>query len=217
MNQRIPVSDATQVLSTSRLVVWCPRRTTGILVESRYDSTLVDLVSADPLALTSTASMSSAGDPPCDKYPPAKQARCAEIWKELNKEDGPIIAQFGLDQQKRREEGKINAQQHLAEIISPLSNNRPTSGSSVLMTVWPRNSAPAVENVDCVVLASLRGAHPLAPVHRRDAHYSSRRDLASPSRTTFLTAVQNISLCYNSSPFLFQDSSRPFPASPAPR
>jgi hypothetical protein len=57
----------------------------------------------------------AAGDPPCDKYPPAKQPRCVEIWKELNKVDGPIIAQFGLDQQKRRDEGKINAQQHLAE------------------------------------------------------------------------------------------------------
>ncbi len=62
-----------------------------------------------------TTSVSLAADPPCDKYPAAKQARCAEIWKELNKEDGPIIAQFGLDQQQRREEGKINAQQHLAE------------------------------------------------------------------------------------------------------
>jgi hypothetical protein len=54
-------------------------------------------------------------DPPCDKYPPAKQPRCTEIWKELNLEDGPIISQFGLDQLKRREEGKITAQQHLAE------------------------------------------------------------------------------------------------------
>ena len=62
-----------------------------------------------------TASSLSAADSPCDKYPATKQARCAAIWKELNKEDGPIIAQFGLDQQKRRDEGKINAQQHLAE------------------------------------------------------------------------------------------------------
>lgn len=62
-----------------------------------------------------TTSVSWAADPPCDKYPAAKQARCAAIWKELNKEDGPIIAQFGLDQQQRREAGKINAQQHLAE------------------------------------------------------------------------------------------------------
>ena len=54
-------------------------------------------------------------DPPCDKYPSAKQSRCAEIWKELNKEDGPSIAQFGLDQLKRREEGKITAEQHLSE------------------------------------------------------------------------------------------------------
>lgn len=56
-----------------------------------------------------------AADPPCDQYPPVKQPRCAEIWNELNKEDGPLIAQFGLDQQKRRDEGKINGQQHLAE------------------------------------------------------------------------------------------------------
>lgn len=67
------------------------------------------------ISLFVTTSTSWSADPPCDKYPSAKQARCAEIWKELNKEDGPIIAQFGLDQQKRREEGKINAQQHLAE------------------------------------------------------------------------------------------------------
>ncbi len=56
-----------------------------------------------------------AADPPCDKFPTAKQPRCAEIWKGLNNEDGPAIAQFGLDQQKRRDEGKITAQQHLAE------------------------------------------------------------------------------------------------------
>jgi hypothetical protein len=56
-----------------------------------------------------------AADPPCDKYPVAKQAACAAVWKELNQEDGPSIAQFGLDQLKRREEGKIKAEQHLAE------------------------------------------------------------------------------------------------------
>ena len=60
-------------------------------------------------------SHAKAVDPPCDKYPAAKQPHCVEVWRELNKEDGPLIAQFGLDQQKRREEGKINAQQHLAE------------------------------------------------------------------------------------------------------
>jgi hypothetical protein len=54
-------------------------------------------------------------DPPCDVYPAAKQARCMEIWKDLYKEDGPVIAQFGLDQLKRREEGQITAEQHLAQ------------------------------------------------------------------------------------------------------
>ncbi|MBX3329604.1 MAG: hypothetical protein KF722_04325 [Nitrospira sp.] len=67
------------------------------------------------ISLAVSVPVASAADPPCDKYPPAKQLRCTEIWKELNKEDGPVIAQFGLDQQKRRDEGKINAQQHLAE------------------------------------------------------------------------------------------------------
>ena len=62
-----------------------------------------------------TTTDAGAADPPCDKYLPAQQPRCTEIWKALNKEDGPTIAQFGLDQQKRREEGKITAQQHLAE------------------------------------------------------------------------------------------------------
>lgn len=56
-----------------------------------------------------------AADPPCDKYPVVKQTKCTTIWKELNQEDGPSIAQFGLAQLKRREEGKINAEQHLAE------------------------------------------------------------------------------------------------------
>jgi len=54
-------------------------------------------------------------DPPCDVYPPAKQARCIVIWQDLYREDGPVIAQFGLDQLKRREEGQITAEQHLAQ------------------------------------------------------------------------------------------------------
>jgi len=66
-----------------------------------------------PLLLGGTLAL--AADPPCDKYPPAKQARCTEIWKDLNREDGPSIAAFGLAQQKRRDEGQINAEQHLAE------------------------------------------------------------------------------------------------------
>ncbi len=56
-----------------------------------------------------------AADPPCDTYPVLLQTKCAAIWKSLYQEDGPVIAQFGLDQQKRREEGKINAEQHLGE------------------------------------------------------------------------------------------------------
>ncbi|MDZ4856608.1 MAG: hypothetical protein SGJ26_17440 [Nitrospirota bacterium] len=54
-------------------------------------------------------------DPPCDTYPIVMQIKCAAIWKSLIQEDGPVIAQFGLDQLKRREDGKINAEQHLGE------------------------------------------------------------------------------------------------------
>ena len=61
------------------------------------------------------AGTARAVDPPCDAYPAAKQPRCTEIWKDLYKEDGPVIAQFGLTQLKRREAGHINAEQHLAQ------------------------------------------------------------------------------------------------------
>jgi hypothetical protein len=62
-----------------------------------------------------TPAIAAAIDPPCDVFPPAKQARCVEIWKDLYQEDGPIIAQFGINQLKRREQGQITAEQHLAE------------------------------------------------------------------------------------------------------
>jgi hypothetical protein len=65
-------------------------------------------------ALTA-APYAEATDPPCDKYPIVIQTKCEAIWKSLYQEDGPVIAQFGLDQLKRREEGKINAEQHLGE------------------------------------------------------------------------------------------------------
>jgi hypothetical protein len=81
-----------------------------ILVISRGSLSVILLT----LALAA-APYAEAADPPCDKYPVAKQPTCAAIWKSLNQEDGPVIAQFGLDQLKRREEGKITAEQHLGE------------------------------------------------------------------------------------------------------
>ncbi len=73
-----------------------------------------------PMCFVLTATLSywpgtATAEPPCDRYPVTKQARCAAIWKELNNEDANVVAQFGLAQQKRRDEGKINAEQHLAE------------------------------------------------------------------------------------------------------
>lgn len=73
------------------------------------------IVALTAMLLAMSWGIAWAGDPPCDKYPQAKQAKCAAVWKELNQEDGPSISQFGLAQLKRREEGKINAEQHLAE------------------------------------------------------------------------------------------------------
>jgi hypothetical protein len=67
------------------------------------------------ILLAANWSIAWAAEPPCDKYAVVKQTKCESIWKALNQEDGPTIAQFGLDQLKRREEGKINAEQHLGE------------------------------------------------------------------------------------------------------
>ncbi|MEW6248356.1 MAG: hypothetical protein AB1555_16835 [Nitrospirota bacterium] len=60
----------------------------------------------------------AAAEPPCDRYPTNKQVRCAAIWKELNEQGEAEVARFGLAQQKRREEGKITAEQHLQENIA---------------------------------------------------------------------------------------------------
>ena len=88
-------------------------RTEGaVYAESGHTMTVLALVF---ILLGASWGIAWAADPPCDKYPAGKQATCAAIWKALNQEDGPSIAQFGLDQLKRREEGKINAEQHLGE------------------------------------------------------------------------------------------------------
>jgi hypothetical protein len=73
------------------------------------------LLAITAILLGMSGGLAWAVGPPCDKYPATKQARCADIWETLNKEDGPSIAQFGLDQLKRREAGQITAEQHLAE------------------------------------------------------------------------------------------------------
>jgi hypothetical protein len=83
--------------------------------KDRLDMKLLTVALALLTSVPAIANAATTIDPPCDAYPPAKQARCIVIWKELNKEDGAAISQFGLDQLKRREEGKINAQQHLSE------------------------------------------------------------------------------------------------------
>jgi len=83
--------------------------------KNRLDMKLLTVALALLTSVPAIANAATTIDPPCDAYPPANQARCIVIWKELNKQDGAAISQFGLDQLKRREEGKINAQQHLSE------------------------------------------------------------------------------------------------------
>ncbi len=56
-----------------------------------------------------------AAEPPCNRYPDAKQSRCQAIWKELNDQAVAEVAQFGLAQQRRREAGQLTPEQHLAE------------------------------------------------------------------------------------------------------
>lgn|SRR5579885_2993661 len=61
------------------------------------------------------APASSLADKPCDAYPRERQPRCEALWKEINDEAAPEMARFGLAQLKRRQEGKISAEQHLKE------------------------------------------------------------------------------------------------------
>lgn len=60
-------------------------------------------------------SVGLSGDPPCDRYPSAKQGRCQAVWKELNDQAVAEIVEFGLAQQRRREAGQLTPEQHLAE------------------------------------------------------------------------------------------------------
>jgi hypothetical protein len=72
------------------------------------------------LPLVATASLFSLAwgaqaEPPCDKYREKQQARCEQLWKQLNREAAAEVAQFGLDQLKRRQAGTITQEQHLKE------------------------------------------------------------------------------------------------------
>jgi len=69
------------------------------------------------LVLLSLVRPSSAvpAEPPCDTYPPPRQPRCEQLWKQLNQEAVSEISQFGLAQLKRRQEGTLSQEQHLKE------------------------------------------------------------------------------------------------------
>jgi hypothetical protein len=52
---------------------------------------------------------------PCEDYPVKKQTRCETVWKQINDEELGTVAEFGLRQLKRRQEGTITPEQHLKE------------------------------------------------------------------------------------------------------
>ena len=72
----------------------------------------VFLLLALPVLLTSGL---ASAEQPCDRYPVNKQTRCERLWKEINAESVAEMAKFGMDQLKRRQEGKITQEQHLQE------------------------------------------------------------------------------------------------------
>ena len=52
---------------------------------------------------------------PCEDYPVKKRTRCEVVWKRINDEELGAVAEFGLRQLKRRQEGTITPEQHLKE------------------------------------------------------------------------------------------------------
>jgi hypothetical protein len=67
-------------------------------------------------ALASLALPSQAvAEPPCDRYPAGQQQKCVRLWKQINKEAEAEMAQFGLKQLQRRQEGQITQEQHVQE------------------------------------------------------------------------------------------------------
>ena len=73
------------------------------------------LIAATLTWILTLLSTGARADKPCDDYPPAKQPRCQEIWRQLNAEDEPVIARFGLEQQRRRDAGEITQSQHIQQ------------------------------------------------------------------------------------------------------
>ncbi len=73
------------------------------------------VAAAWPLTAWLLVSPAFGGEPPCDKYPEAKQDQCRIVWKELNDQAVTEIAQFGLAQQRKRDAGQLTPEQHLAE------------------------------------------------------------------------------------------------------
>jgi hypothetical protein len=61
------------------------------------------------------ASETARAEKPCEDYPVKKRTRCEAVWKQINDEELGAVAEFGLRQLKRRQEGTITPEQHLKE------------------------------------------------------------------------------------------------------
>jgi len=61
------------------------------------------------------ASEPALAEKPCEDYPVNKRTRCEVVWKQINDEELSAVAEFGLRQLKRRQEGTITPEQHLKE------------------------------------------------------------------------------------------------------
>lgn len=61
---------------------------------------------------------------PCDRYPASKQGRCEWLWSEINAESVAEMAQFGMDQLKRRQEGKISQERENSTFIKQSAEKR---------------------------------------------------------------------------------------------
>ena len=67
------------------------------------------------LSLGLLTSDTAVAEKPCEDYPVKKQTRCETVWKQINDEELGTVAEFGLRQLKRRQEGTITPEQHLKE------------------------------------------------------------------------------------------------------
>ena len=71
------------------------------------------------------ASEPALAEKPCEDYPVNKRMRCETVWKQINDEELSTVAEFGLRQLKRRQEGTITPEQHHRCVTSAPTSRTP--------------------------------------------------------------------------------------------